>query len=65
MSETIHLQVDAETARAFQIASPEERQKLGVLLSIWLQQSGLTTVRNKNKMLLEEKQASPAQESER
>jgi hypothetical protein len=36
--ETIELMVDVETARAFESATNEEKQKLRTLLGIWLRQ---------------------------
>jgi hypothetical protein len=37
--ETISIQVDADTARAFQSAQPEEQQKIQALLSLWLKRA--------------------------
>lgn len=65
MSETIQLQVDAETARAFQVATVEEQQKLGVLLSVWLKQCGPTIARGKNIIAPEENTLTHEQEFER
>lgn len=36
--ETIELMVDVETARAFESATNEEKQKLRTLVGIWLRQ---------------------------
>ena len=40
ISETITLQVDPDAASIFKSASSEEREKLQVLLGIWLRQLG-------------------------
>jgi len=37
-TETITLQIDADAAQAFRVASLEERAKLSVLLGIWLKE---------------------------
>jgi hypothetical protein len=37
-TEVITLEVDSEAARAFKSASAEEREKLQVLLGIWLKE---------------------------
>jgi hypothetical protein len=37
--ETISIQVDASTARAFQSAQPEDQQKIQALLNLWLKQA--------------------------
>jgi Holliday junction resolvase-like predicted endonuclease len=37
--ETISIQVDASTARAFQSAQPEEQQKIQALLNLWLKRA--------------------------
>lgn len=37
-TETITLQIDADAAQAFEAASTEEREKLQVLLGIWLRE---------------------------
>jgi hypothetical protein len=37
-TETITLQVDLEAARAFKAATAEEREKLQVLLGMWLKE---------------------------
>jgi Holliday junction resolvase-like predicted endonuclease len=43
--ETISIQVDADIARAFQSAQPEEQQKIQALVSLWLKRAmDLTTL---------------------
>lgn len=37
--ETISIQVDADLARAFQSAQPEEQQKIQALVSFWLKRA--------------------------
>jgi len=37
--ETISIQVDANIARAFQSAQPEEQQKIQALVSLWLKRA--------------------------
>jgi hypothetical protein len=37
-TEAITLEIDAEAARAFKAASAEEREKLQVLLGIWMKE---------------------------
>ncbi len=37
-TETITLRIDAEAALAFRMVSGEEREKLGILLSVWLKE---------------------------
>jgi hypothetical protein len=41
-TEIITLQIDPEAAKAFNAASAEEREKLQVLLGIWLHELGRT-----------------------
>jgi hypothetical protein len=41
-TENITLQIDPEAARIFKTATAEEREKLQVLLSIWLKDLGMT-----------------------
>jgi hypothetical protein len=43
-TEVITLEVDSEAARAFKSASDEEREKLQVLLGIWLREYAKTDV---------------------
>ncbi len=40
---TVSVQLDAEAARIYQRASTEERQKMQVLLSLWLREFGKPT----------------------
>lgn len=43
--EPISIQVDADVARAFQSAQPEQQQKIQVLVSVWLKRAmNLTTL---------------------
>ena len=44
-TEIITLQIDQEAAKAFNTASVEEREKLQVLLGIWLHELGRTESR--------------------
>ena len=37
-TETITLEIDSEAARLFKSASAEEREKLGLLLGVWLKE---------------------------
>lgn len=37
--ETISIQVDADVARAFQSAQPEQQQKIQALVSLWLKRA--------------------------
>ncbi len=37
--ETISVQVDADVARAFEAAQPEQRQKMQALLNLWLKRA--------------------------
>jgi hypothetical protein len=41
--ETIELQVDADVARTFQSAQPEQQQKVQVLMSQWLKRAMAVT----------------------
>ncbi|MBS1250258.1 MAG: hypothetical protein MAG431_01850 [Chloroflexi bacterium] len=40
---TVNIQLDAEAARIYQRASSEEKQKMQVLLSLWLREFGKPT----------------------
>ena len=40
---TVNIQLDEEAARIYQQASSEDKQKMQVLLSIWLRQFGKPT----------------------
>ena len=37
---TVNIQLDAEAARIYQQASKEEKQKMQILLSLWLREFG-------------------------
>ena len=45
-TENITLQIDSEAARIFKKATAEEREKLQVLLSIWLKDLGTSGTRS-------------------
>jgi|SaaInl7_200m_RNA_FD_contig_31_281608_length_539_multi_10_in_0_out_0_1 hypothetical protein len=40
---TVNIQLDVEAARIYQQASTEEKQKMQVLLSLWLREFGTPT----------------------
>jgi Holliday junction resolvase-like predicted endonuclease len=45
--ETISIQVDADIARAFQSAQPEQQQKIEALVNLWLKRAmNLTKLQN-------------------
>lgn len=58
MMETISIQVDADLAKAFQSAQPEEQQKIQALVSFWLKRAmNLTSLQNTMDRMSDEAQA--------
>ncbi|MEG3863694.1 hypothetical protein [Microcoleus sp. herbarium12] len=58
MMETISIQVDADLARAFKSAQPEEQQKIQALVSFWLKRAmNLTSLQNTMDRMSDEAQA--------
>jgi Holliday junction resolvase-like predicted endonuclease len=58
MMETISIQVDADLARAFQSAQPEEQQKIQALVSFWLKRAmNLTSLQTTMDRMSDEAQA--------
>ncbi|MEG4322638.1 MULTISPECIES: hypothetical protein [unclassified Microcoleus] len=56
--ETISIQVDADLARAFQSAQPEEQQKIQALVSFWLKRAmNLTSLQTTMDRMSDEAQA--------
>jgi len=56
--ETISIQVDADLARAFQSAQPEEQQKIQALVSFWLKRAmNLTSLQTTMNWMSDEAQA--------
>lgn len=45
-TENITLQIDSESARIFKTTTTEEREKLQVLLSIWLKELGTSSTQS-------------------
>jgi hypothetical protein len=58
MMETISIQVDADLARAFKSAQPEEQQKIQALVSFWLKRAmNLTSLQTTMDRMSDEAQA--------
>jgi Holliday junction resolvase-like predicted endonuclease len=56
--ETISIQVDADVARIFQSAQPEQQQKIQALLSLWLKRAmNLTQLQTTMDLMSDEAQA--------
>jgi Holliday junction resolvase-like predicted endonuclease len=57
--ETISIQVDADVARAFQSAQPEEQQKIESLVNLWLKRAmNLTKLQSTMDQMSDEAEAS-------
>ena len=56
--ETISIQVDADLARAFQAAQPEQQQKIEALVNLWLKRAmNLNKVQNTMDQMSDEAEA--------
>lgn len=51
MMETLEIQVDAATARAFEAASEQDREKALILLRLWLQRENKRPARPLDEMM--------------